>query len=165
MSDSSTFVHLGYLLEPLLELLQVVAVKKTLEVVAATTTSFTCSMVIVFRGNSKSLMSKEQAAVDRHLTSVDSPAFLNSGITGTVVQIGVKNKGVVCAECAARHPANVTVSAQRNTAQPVNEQPQQTPVVTAQQQRPQTQYTLLQPQFFQQQQQPNQPPQGYSTQQ
>ncbi|MQM22059.1 hypothetical protein Taro_055107 [Colocasia esculenta] len=42
------------------------------------------SMVRVFRVNSKSLMSEEQAAVDRQLIAVDRPAFLNSGITGTV---------------------------------------------------------------------------------
>ncbi|MQM02570.1 hypothetical protein Taro_035334 [Colocasia esculenta] len=50
------------------------------------------SMVRVFRVNSKSLMSEEQAAVDRHLTSVDRPAFLNSGITGTVTKMGEKYK-------------------------------------------------------------------------
>ncbi|MQM02268.1 hypothetical protein Taro_035035, partial [Colocasia esculenta] len=34
--------------------------------------------------NTKSLMQEKLAAVDRQLIAVDRPAFLNSGITGTV---------------------------------------------------------------------------------
>ncbi|MQL78436.1 hypothetical protein Taro_010859 [Colocasia esculenta] len=50
--------------------------------------------VRVFRVNSKLLMSEEQAAVDKQLKAVDRPAFMNSGITGTVIQMGMTFMGM-----------------------------------------------------------------------
>ncbi|MQM08311.1 hypothetical protein Taro_041168 [Colocasia esculenta] len=63
------------------------------------------SMVRVFRVNSKSLMSEGQAAVDRHLTSVDRLAFLNSGITGTVC--GCRQPPCCCRQIHTE-PANLS---------------------------------------------------------
>ncbi|MQM16154.1 hypothetical protein Taro_049106, partial [Colocasia esculenta] len=60
---------------------------------------------------------------------------------------------------------SIEASAQRAVVRTANEQPQQSPVATAQQPRSQAQYQLLQPQFFQQQQQPYQSQQAYPAQQ
>ncbi|MQM18289.1 hypothetical protein Taro_051277, partial [Colocasia esculenta] len=66
-------------------------------------------------------------------------------------------------ETPQRISGSIEASAHRTITQPIDEQPQQTLVATAQQQHPRAQYQFLQPRFFQQQ--PYQPLQGYSMQQ